>query len=114
MAITAQPIRRAVAPSTHLEGSPFPRAESLCTAHQRSRIVPQRMPLSAGTRLGPYEILAPLGKGGMGEVYRARDTQLKRDVALKVLPAGFTADPDRMAPGVDSRAGGGERTSLEQ
>jgi serine/threonine protein kinase len=42
--------------------------------------------LSAGTRLGPYEILAPIGAGGMGEVYRARDTKLKRDVAIKVLP----------------------------
>src|SRR5712664_978724 len=55
------------------------------------------MPLSAGTRLGPYEILAPIGAGGMGEVYRARDTKLKRDVALKVLPEGFARDPGRMA-----------------
>jgi serine/threonine protein kinase len=54
------------------------------------------MPLCAGTRLGPYEILAPLGAGGMGEVYRARDTKLKREVALKVLPDGFARDPDRM------------------
>ena len=55
------------------------------------------MPLAAGTRLGPYEILAPIGAGGMGEVYRAKDTKLKRDVALKVLPAAFSRDPDRIA-----------------
>src|ERR1700680_2681498 len=55
------------------------------------------MPLSVGTVLGPYEILAPLGAGGMGEVYRARDTKLKRDVALKILPQAFASDPERMA-----------------
>ena len=55
------------------------------------------MPLVPGTRLGSYEIVAPLGAGGMGEVYRARDTLLKRDVALKVLPAAFAQDPERMA-----------------
>jgi Tol biopolymer transport system component len=55
------------------------------------------MPLAAGTSLGPYEILAPLGAGGMGEVYRAKDTKLKRDVALKVLPEAFSRDPGRMA-----------------
>src|SRR6516164_3747274 len=54
------------------------------------------MPLSAGTKLGPHEILAPIGAGGMGEVYRARDTKLKRDVAIKVLPEAFAQDPDRM------------------
>ena len=50
------------------------------------------MGLKAGTRLGPYEILAPLGQGGMGEVYRAKDTRLERTVAIKVLPAELAAD----------------------
>src|SRR5215472_1275409 len=53
--------------------------------------------LSAGTRLGPYEIVSPLGAGGMGEVHRARDTKLNRDVALKVLPEAFAHDAERMA-----------------
>jgi len=53
--------------------------------------------LAAGTKLGPYEILAPIGAGGMGEVYRAKDTKLKREVALKVLPDSFASDPERMA-----------------
>ena len=55
------------------------------------------MPLSAGSTLGPYEVTAKIGAGGMGEVYRARDTKLDRDVALKVLPQAFTDDPDRLA-----------------
>ena len=55
------------------------------------------MPLSPATRLGSYEILASIGEGGMGEVYRARDTRLDRDVAIKVLPAAFAADADRRA-----------------
>jgi Tol biopolymer transport system component len=52
------------------------------------------MPLAAGTRLGPYEIIAPLGAGGMGEVYRARDTRLARDVAIKVLPQHLSSNPE--------------------
>src|SRR3989454_8566195 len=55
------------------------------------------MPLAAGFKLGPYEILAPLGAGGMGEVYRARDTRLDRDVAIKVLPEHPAKDPQALA-----------------
>ena len=55
------------------------------------------MTLLPGHRLGPYEIVAPLGAGGMGEVYRARDTKLTRDVAIKVLAASFANDADRLA-----------------
>ena len=54
------------------------------------------MPLTAGTKLGPYEIQAPVGEGGMGEVYRARDARLNREVAIKILPASFSADPERL------------------
>src|SRR3982074_489153 len=53
------------------------------------------MALAPGTHLGPYEIVAPLGAGGMGEVYRARDTRLDRTVAIKILPAQFSSDPVR-------------------
>src|ERR1700687_3289743 len=54
------------------------------------------MALASGTKLGPYEIIAPRGAGGMGEVYRARDTHLGRSVAIKILPAVFSADSDRL------------------
>src|SRR5687767_14289746 len=55
------------------------------------------MTLQTGARLGPYQIVSHLGSGGMGEVYRARDARLNRDVAIKVLPPLFARDPDRMA-----------------
>src|SRR5512144_255619 len=55
------------------------------------------MTISAGSRLGPYEVLAPLGAGGMGEVWRARDTRLNRDVAIKVLPEKVAGDPEALA-----------------
>ena len=55
------------------------------------------MPLQPGTTLGAYSVTAKIGEGGMGEVYRARDTKLDRHVALKVLPEAFTSDPDRLA-----------------
>src|SRR5262249_14522485 len=57
----------------------------------------QRMAMRVGTRIGAYEVIAKLGEGGMGEVYRARDTQLKRSVAIKVLPGDVASDPDRLS-----------------
>ena len=53
--------------------------------------------MESGTKLGPYEVVGPLGAGGMGEVYRATDTKLGREVALKVLPEVFAGDAERMA-----------------
>ena len=55
------------------------------------------MSLAPGTRIGPYEVAGPLGAGGMGEVYRATDTKLKRQVAIKILPPSLAADADRLA-----------------
>ncbi len=55
------------------------------------------MALNVGTRLGVYDVTAQIGQGGMGEVYRARDTTLDRDVAIKVLPDAFASDPERLA-----------------
>jgi serine/threonine protein kinase len=60
------------------------------------RYNPATMNLTSGSRLGPYEIVAPLGAGGMGEVFRARDTRLKREVAIKVLPQATSLDPERL------------------
>jgi serine/threonine protein kinase len=54
------------------------------------------MALTAGTKLGTYEIVAQIGAGGMGEVYRARDSKLGRDVAIKILPSSFSKDPERL------------------
>src|ERR1700679_3075937 len=57
---------------------------------------PATLPLTPGSKLGPYEILSLIGTGGMGEVYRARDSRLGRDVAIKILPASFSNDQDRL------------------
>ena len=59
----------------------------------QSSIIPPSMPLVSGTKLGPYEIQSSVGAGGMGEVYRARDTRLDRTVAIKILPPEFADDP---------------------
>jgi serine/threonine protein kinase len=54
------------------------------------------MPLEAGAQVGPYEVVSPIGAGGMGEVYRARDPRIGREVAIKILPPGFAANSDRL------------------
>ena len=64
---------------------------------KRKRDSAQPQVMTIGSKLGLYEITALIGKGGMGEVYRARDTKLKRDVAIKTLPEEFSRDPDRVA-----------------
>jgi eukaryotic-like serine/threonine-protein kinase len=63
--------------------------------------------MMAGTRLGPYEILSAIGSGGMGEVYRPRDTKLNRDVAIKLLPESVARDPDYLAHFQRKSAGAG-------
>src|SRR5712691_10906058 len=76
----------------------MPRMTAL-TSSVRARSYNPRgfMPLTPGTRLGSYAVQSLIGAGGMGEVYRARDTKLNRDVAIKVLPDVFANDPDRLA-----------------
>src|SRR5258705_10657439 len=64
---------------------------AVCTSYNHHHLL--LMDLAAGTKLGPYEIQSPLGAGGMGEGYRARDSRLERDVAIKVLPANLSSDP---------------------
>ena len=71
------------------------------------------MSQTVGDRLGPYEILAPIGAGGMGEVYRAKDTRLGRDVALKILPPHLAVDRDRLSQ-FSSRSAGGRRVESPQ
>src|SRR5262245_24220131 len=61
------------------------------------QLIESLMALATGVRFGPYEIVSPIGAGGMGEVYRARDPRLKRDIAIKVLPETTAADPERRA-----------------
>src|SRR6266403_968812 len=77
--------------------SAFPRATPLSPPLSMSPRLRHSLavPLLPGTRLGPYEIMTPLGAGGMGEVYRARDTRLDRTIAIKILPAQFSSDPVR-------------------
>src|SRR5262245_6615781 len=73
-------------------------AEGLCPyCLMGHAIADSRAAIAAGARLGHYEIVAMIGRGGMGEVYRARDTKLGRAVALKILPESFTGDPERVA-----------------
>src|ERR1700687_3669909 len=87
-----------------IPGRQFPSCRQLCRQPIQKRrlccvaraIIARTMALASGTKLGPYEIIAPLGCGGMGEVYRARDTHLGRCVAIKILPAAFSADSDRL------------------
>src|SRR5688500_9220259 len=104
-ALACAPADRAAFLTERCAGRPNLQAEvaALLRAHDNApddfdatRVAPQPQ-LRSGDRLGPYEVVAAIGAGGMGEVYRARDTELGRDVALKILPTIFTKDPERRA-----------------
>ena len=97
-------IRCACCPATNVDhlltdrGSvPSPGEHRVSRWRRPAHIIHKRLTLTSGTRLGVYEILSALGAGGMGEVYRTRDTRLDRLVAIMVLPDGFAADTDRVA-----------------
>jgi Tol biopolymer transport system component/tRNA A-37 threonylcarbamoyl transferase component Bud32 len=93
-------LRREVESLLALEGNAENFMESSALEAVAEQLAKEQLPIRAlkpGTKLGPYEILAPLGAGGMGEVYRARDSKLNREAALKILPAMFTDDAERMA-----------------
>src|SRR5439155_13686486 len=87
---------------SHFPCAPMRRSvRTVCSEFGQDRaeqaIIPPSMSITIGTQLGPHEILGLLGKGGMGEVYRARDTKLKREVAIKILPDEFSRDGDRLS-----------------
>ena len=104
-ALACAPVDRAAFLAERCAGRPNLQAEvaALLRAHdkapddlRRTAVAPHPQ-LQSGARLGPFEVVAALGAGGMGEVYRARDTKLGRDVAIKILPTIFTKDPERRA-----------------
>ena len=104
-ALACAPVDRAAFLAERCAGRPDLQAEvaALLRAHDNApddldaaRVTPHPQ-LQRGARLGPFEVVAALGVGGMGEVYRARDTKLGRDVAIKILPTIFTKDPERRA-----------------
>jgi hypothetical protein len=93
LAVRIMPV---LGPTTSPSPGPLPFSTAFGVKFARM-IHPIPVPLTPGHAFGAYEVLGPIGVGGMGEVYRARDTRLKRDVALKILPASFASDPERLA-----------------